>query len=129
MTRSTLRRRLAVQRLFRTYVASADLNAALLDQETGFRGYALTRDPDYLAPYRAGRRTAAAVEPRLRRAERDYPALRGGRVRVKEAADRWQAEVAGPGIRQRASRWTGPSWIVARPSSTRSGRRWPTTVR
>jgi len=89
-----------VQRLFRTYVASADLNAALLDQETGFRGYALTRDPDYLAPYREGRRTTAAVEPRLRRAERDYPALRAGRVRVEEAADRWQAEVAGPGIRQ-----------------------------
>ena len=43
-----------VDRLFTTYEAAADVNAALLDQETGFRGYALTGNEDYLAPYRAG---------------------------------------------------------------------------
>src|SRR3954471_1135187 len=37
------------------------LSAALLDEETGVRGYALTGDRAFLVPYTRGR----AVEPRL----------------------------------------------------------------
>ena len=48
-----------VDRLFTTYEAASDVNAALLDQETGFRGYALTGIDDYLAPYDQGRKAAA----------------------------------------------------------------------
>ena len=43
----------------RPTTAAADVNAALLDQETGFRGYALTGNEDFLAPYDQGREAAA----------------------------------------------------------------------
>src|SRR3954454_20225830 len=37
---------------------------AMLDQETGLRGYVLTADRRFLDPYRAGRATAARCSPR-----------------------------------------------------------------
>jgi signal transduction histidine kinase len=87
-----------VDRLFTTYSAASDLNVALLNEETGFRGYALSgRDVD-LAPYRDGLGTADRVRPRLLKAEVDYPALRSRRRAVEAAAAAWRADVADPGI-------------------------------
>ena len=34
--------------------ASSDLLTAMLDQETGLRGYALTGDKEFLEPYESG---------------------------------------------------------------------------
>jgi methyl-accepting chemotaxis protein len=45
--------------------ASGDLLTAMLDQETGVRGYALTAAPDFLEPYKLGRQ---AFERALRSA-------------------------------------------------------------
>ena len=87
-----------VDRLFTTYQAAADVNAALLDQETGFRGYALTGNQDYLAPYQQGRSALASARPRLREAETDYPILTRSRNAMEQAIRSWHREVADPGI-------------------------------
>jgi signal transduction histidine kinase len=42
------------ERAFPARVAASQLLTALVDQETGLRGYALTRDETFLAPYRQG---------------------------------------------------------------------------
>ena len=78
-----------VDRLFTTYEAAADVNAALLDQETGFRGYALTGNQDYLAPYQQGRGVLASARPRLREAENDYPVLTRSRNAMEQAIQSW----------------------------------------
>jgi diguanylate cyclase (GGDEF)-like protein len=41
-------------------------HSAMLDQETGIRGYLITGDPRYLEPYEQGRRTMAGAEEDLR---------------------------------------------------------------
>jgi signal transduction histidine kinase len=87
-----------VDRLFTTYEAASDVNAALLDQETGFRGYALTANREYLAPYLEGRRAAAGARLRLREAESDYPVLTQSRVAMEQAIRSWHQQVADPGI-------------------------------
>jgi hypothetical protein len=87
-----------VNRLFAAYTAASDLHVALLHQETGFRGYALTRRKDYLEPYLDGRARQRELAPSLRRVEHDYPMLRDGRVAVADAVRTWRDEVAEPGI-------------------------------
>src|SRR5688500_5041834 len=52
-------------RLFTAYSLAGELNEALVDQETGFRGYALTREEDFLAPYVDGRDRAEDVNAQL----------------------------------------------------------------
>ena len=99
-----------VDRLFETYTAASDLNVALLDQETGFRGYALTGQTDFLEPYLDGRRAATRVTPRLLRAEADFPSLRQRRLAVQRAVSAWREQVAEPGIGQvRAGRQLAPA--------------------
>ena len=63
-------------RLFTAYALAGDLNQAVVDQETGFRGYALTREEDFLEPYVAGRERADEVNARLDVIEEDFPDLR-----------------------------------------------------
>jgi signal transduction histidine kinase len=87
-----------VERLFDSYEAAADVNQALVDQETGFRGYALTGDEDFLGPYRGGAIRAERALRRLERIEADFPALRPRRVAVVAAAEDWRRTVAEPGI-------------------------------
>jgi diguanylate cyclase (GGDEF)-like protein len=81
---------------------AAKLRAALLDQETGLRGYELTGDDPFLGPYRHGLRvergaidalTLGAPTPELQRA------IRG----ADEAAERWRLEWAEPAIALAAS--------------------------
>ena len=87
-----------VDKLFRAFSATADLNQALLDQETGVRGFVLTGAEDFLAPYQQGLRAQAAAQARLSRAERDFPSLRSHRREVEEAATVWRQSSALPDI-------------------------------
>jgi len=48
------RRRLLVDRIGPAQLAALNLENALVNQETGVRGYALTREARFLEPYRAG---------------------------------------------------------------------------
>src|SRR5215510_16404150 len=52
-------------------VTLADLRAAVLDQETGVRGYVLTGDERFLEPYERGRDAGDDALVRLRRALQD----------------------------------------------------------
>ena len=75
------------------------LSSALLNQETGVRGYVIGREPDLLDPYLQGRREEAAAmsalaglldDPRLD-LDQDLAAIRA-------SAGRWQREYAEPTI-------------------------------
>ncbi|MCW2567549.1 MAG: diguanylate cyclase with sensor [Mycobacterium sp.] len=64
--------------------ALRDLHTGMLDQETGLRGYLLTGDQGFLAPYRAGVSTAEGARARL---AEDGTATVGA---VIAAADEWE---------------------------------------
>ncbi|MFD5897289.1 ATP-binding protein [Streptomyces sp. NPDC060366] len=79
------------------------LQAALLDQETGVRGYLLTKDEDVLEPYRRGLADEAVARERLRDLvdglDRPVADLRA----VDRAAREWRAEFADPALAGRGS--------------------------
>ncbi|SEQ98946.1 sensor histidine kinase [Lentzea albida] len=72
-----------------------DLNRALLDQETGVRGFTLTGQNDFLQPYRDGQ----AAETEAARTVVDLVGDVNGRVgRIQELAGRWRSEYAEPTV-------------------------------
>jgi signal transduction histidine kinase len=79
-------------------IASSDLKSALVDQETGIRGYVLSRDRVFLEPYERGRREATAASRQLQTlSETDaLRPLRGRLDAVLKAAGAWQTEYAVP---------------------------------
>ncbi|BBH65910.1 histidine kinase [Actinoplanes sp. OR16] len=87
--------------------AGETLNTALVDQETGVRGYAITGEDRNLQPYEVGladqERQIARIETLLRPEDDD---IRNALAMVKARADTWRAEVAEPIIK--AVREQGP---------------------
>jgi signal transduction histidine kinase len=84
-----------VGRLDPAALAVAGLDASLLDQETGVRGYALAGDPSFLDPYRQG----AAAEPALAARARALLTSDGSRAdldAVEAAAASWRSAYADP---------------------------------
>jgi signal transduction histidine kinase len=78
---------------------SAELTAAMINQETGVRGYVLGRDPSFLAPYTEGRAAEDNAADGLRRTlGGDYPQALANLDAVVAAAQRWDAEYATPTI-------------------------------
>jgi signal transduction histidine kinase len=77
-------------------VAAYELQAALRDQETAVRGYAIAADRQFLNPYQVGQRTEAAAAQNIR----DYLAGRddliGDLDAIERAADGWRAGYAEP---------------------------------
>ncbi|MEU9027168.1 ATP-binding protein [Streptomyces sp. NPDC048383] len=72
------------------------LEAALLNQETGIRGYGATGSPDFLAPYQQGLKDEKASADGLARLlAGNEPGLRDLRA-VEGAARTWQDRIAGP---------------------------------
>ncbi|MCM6774167.1 CHASE3 domain-containing protein [Nocardia sp. CDC159] len=85
--------------LDRTLPASAEayrLQSALVDQETGVRGYAITADPDFLRPYTDGRQLEQQAAVRLRELLSDRPELLADLDAVEQAAERWRRGYAEP---------------------------------
>ncbi len=78
---------------FRTIVETADILAALKDAETGQRGYLLTGEEAYLAPYREG---LAALSGRFDALEAGIvdPDVHADVVRLHEIADAKLAELS-----------------------------------
>ena len=72
------------------------LQGALLDQETGVRGYAITRRKDFLQPYTTGLGTEKAAVGQLRRLIGDNRQLSADLARVEAAADSWRRLYARP---------------------------------
>ncbi len=74
------------------------LQGALVDQETGVRGYGLTGDPRFLQPYTAGRATEQEAAARLRALIGGKPPLIRDLARIERAAQAWRAGYAIPSI-------------------------------
>jgi signal transduction histidine kinase len=89
-------------RLSPAAIAAANLRAAMIDQETGVRGYALSAEESFLAPYDTGRRDAAASLGELQRLAA-LPGLARFRPEVDAVATAsraWQQSYAVPTIAQ-----------------------------
>src|SRR5262249_12397416 len=87
-------------RLSPAAITASDLTTAMVDQETGVRGFELGGDKAFLAPYESGRRNAATALARLR----GYSQLSGvSQLKpeidaVSKAALDWQEGYAEPTI-------------------------------
>jgi signal transduction histidine kinase len=89
-----------VDRLDPSLVAALRLSNALLNQESGVRGFALTGRTIFLGPYRSGRRDERTAIAELRRLapEDDTRGLLGDVDRVSERAAAWRHDYAEPTI-------------------------------
>ncbi|MGB2712186.1 MAG: CHASE3 domain-containing protein, partial [Conexibacter sp.] len=84
IVRLTDARHIVVERNGPSALAVLRLTNALLNQETGVRGYALSRAERALAPYREGRVEAAAAAAELaRRIGDSLPLVRADLARVE----------------------------------------------
>ncbi|MGW1641753.1 sensor histidine kinase [Streptomyces lavendulae] len=74
------------------------LETALLDQETGVRGYLLADEPELLEPYERGLSDESEAARHLAAALDDDDAVRGDLAAVQEAARTWREQFAAPAI-------------------------------
>jgi signal transduction histidine kinase len=74
------------------------LLASFLNQETGIRGYILTTQTSFLAPYRQGTPAAARDIASLHQLVDAYPRLRHDLRVVERQADAWRTAFAQPAI-------------------------------
>ncbi|MEU6814192.1 CHASE3 domain-containing protein [Streptomyces sp. NPDC046860] len=72
------------------------LQAALVNQETGIRGYAITADPRFNAPYAQGKQEEANAADNLRRLIGDRPELRRDLDAIERGAAAWRRDYAEP---------------------------------
>jgi signal transduction histidine kinase len=77
-------------------IQARDLFAALVDQETGVRGYALSRDDQFLVPFDEGRRTERERAARIRALLGDQPELVRLVDEMVQTARRWRNQSATP---------------------------------
>jgi len=78
----------------------AKLGEAYVDQETGARGYQLTKDSVFLQPYYAGRSEAAKLQRKLGSELAGDPLSRRLLAQTEQAAAAWLARAAVPEIQQ-----------------------------
>jgi signal transduction histidine kinase len=72
------------------------LQGALLDQETGIRGYGITGDVGFLSPYTSGLATEASAAGQLRALAGRTEPLAGDLTRIEQAARDWRHSFAIP---------------------------------
>ncbi|MEU7768431.1 CHASE3 domain-containing protein [Nocardia sp. NPDC049190] len=72
------------------------LQSALVNQETGLRGYAITADPQFLQPYSEGRRDEEQSVARLRGLLAGRQPLLDELDEVQRSAQRWRTDYAEP---------------------------------
>ncbi|MGI8329551.1 sensor histidine kinase [Actinomadura scrupuli] len=83
-----------VDRIAPARIEASRLQAALLDQETGVRGYALTGDGQFLDPYNRGLAAERDASARLAGYVRGEPALAADLRKVLAAGETWRREYA-----------------------------------
>jgi signal transduction histidine kinase len=97
-------RKQSIDRIAPAERRAKDLSRALLDQETGLRGYQLTGEMEFLRPYLDGQ----TEEARSAKDVRDLVGDVNGRVQhIEDFAREWRAQYAEPAIA--AIRQSGPS--------------------
>ncbi|GAA2642201.1 sensor histidine kinase [Paractinoplanes durhamensis] len=81
-------------------VAGQELYSAFLDQETGIRGYALSRSAKNLEPYQQGVVTEEKLLGDIEKlnAKHGLPSIAADLTRVRQVAQRWRTDVAEPVI-------------------------------
>ncbi len=103
------------------------LQSALINQETGARGYILAADPDFLMPYEEGRRDEEAAAAELRALVGDEETLMADLEAIEAHAAEWRRVYAEPLISTvvpgSRSSSTRPSSRPAGTPSTGSGQR------
>lgn len=72
------------------------LQSALINQETGLRGYAIAADPQFLEPYIEGSREQERAVARLRELLSDRPELIADLDVIERGVQQWRTEYAGP---------------------------------
>ncbi|WP_371627225.1 ATP-binding protein [Streptomyces sp. NBC_01116] len=72
------------------------LETAMVNQETGIRGYGLTGIPEFLAPYRQGIVDQKAHIRSIEELLQGDPARTNDLAAVQDAVDRWQEDIAEP---------------------------------
>lgn len=72
------------------------LQAALVNQETGVRGYAIAADRQFLTPYAQGQKDEARAADRLRALIGDQPVLLADLEKVQRQAAEWRRTYADP---------------------------------
>ena len=82
------------ERIFPARLAAGQLLTALVDQETGLRGYALTGDQRFLTPYRKGLVAEQAIRARLDRYIRPGDPARIRLLTVDAAITAWRDQYA-----------------------------------
>jgi signal transduction histidine kinase len=85
-----------VDRLDPAVLAGRQLRAALVDQESGVRGYALAADEAFLEPYTRGRTDETTATERLRSAIRREPRLAAVVTETLQRAADWRQAAAEP---------------------------------
>lgn len=102
--------------------AALQLQAALRDQETGVRGYAIAADRQFLTPYYDGQHAEQAAAEEARRLLGQRVDLINDLDAVERAAANWRASSAEPLIASvvpTAPTWSTAGWrIGAKPNST-----------
>jgi CHASE3 domain sensor protein len=86
-----------VNRVEPANAAGLTLATALLDQETGIRGYELSADSTFLEPYQTGREAQQQALATLRRT--NVPGTSEALATVIANVDEWDRRVAQPAIR------------------------------
>ncbi|OPC76532.1 histidine kinase [Embleya scabrispora] len=76
--------------------AALHLESAVLNQETGIRGYGLTGSPEFKGPYEQGRLEQDADIRQLTKLLQDDAAALEDLGAVRGAVERWQDRIAGP---------------------------------
>lgn len=72
--------------------------AAMVDQETGLRGYLVTGNQDSLDPYKSGSTAFEHEWSKARELTADNPAQQNRLTELKKLADQWRTQVAAPAI-------------------------------
>ncbi|GAA2286016.1 sensor histidine kinase [Actinomadura luteofluorescens] len=96
-----------VDRIAPAQVEASRMQMAILNQETGVRGYALAGDRQFLQPYTDGLATEQASLARLRRLLADEPELRADLDAIQRAVDVWRRDYGGVVIDQVAEQGPG----------------------
>ncbi len=77
-------------------VAACQLQAALRDQETGIRGYVITADRQFLAPYYDGQHAESVAADDIRHRVGRHSNLIADLDAIEQAAARWRSSYAEP---------------------------------
>jgi signal transduction histidine kinase len=93
-------RSLVVSKIDPAAFQASQLEVALLNQETGVRGYALSARPGFLAPYTVGVAAQRRALGQLRQLLAGLPLAQADIAKVVAKVGGWQAGYAGPTIRR-----------------------------